>query len=176
MEKWGLKSVRRALTLMLVVVFAGCGDTRPPKISKASEKPIEVPTRQGYLNDFVGVLEPTTRQNIESDLRALNQKTGIDFVIVLSESADGYSLEDHSMEIARQWCLDCRRNGKGEILLNILIRDEQFRLNVSKPLLNRLPDDVVSELQRALESSFVQDRYADGLTELVSKIRTKIDN
>jgi len=161
---------------MLAVVVAGCADTRPPKISREMEKPIDIPTRRGYLNDFAGVLEPTARDILDSDLRAFSQKTGVDFVIVISDSADGYSLEDHSMEIARQWCLACRPDGKGEILLDILSQDEQFRLNVSKPLWNRLPDHVVSELQGALESSFGQERYADALTELVSKIRTKIDN
>ncbi len=161
--------------LLLLVFLAGCSDPGSPKISKVLDKPLEIPARKAYLNDFSSLLTPSDRERIDSELSSLDEELGVDFVIVISESTGGYSIEDHSMEIARQWCLECRSNSNGEILLDILRKDQQFRFNVSKPLWGRLSGEKAEELQKALEDSFSQGRSAEGLTQLVASVRAVLE-
>jgi uncharacterized membrane protein YgcG len=164
---------RTGLVLVMTISLAHCADPRPPKITKVLESPIELPYRIGFVNDFAGVLENSARQKLDSDLDEFQQQSGVDFVIVIVESKGGYSLEDHSLEIARQWCLDCRPQSRGEVLLDIAMKDQEFRFNVSKPLLNDLPNEELEKFQQALEQSFSDGEYSQDLIDVVSKIRAK---
>ena len=161
------------LILILTIGLLHCADPRPPKIIKVLVGPIELASRQGFVNDFAGILDNSARQKLESDLDTLKRQVGIELVIVIVKSTGGYSLEDHSMEIARQWCLDCRLQTRGEILLDIAMKDQEFRFNVSKPLWTDLPNEEVEKFQQALELSFSGGEYSKGLIDVVSKISTK---
>ena len=165
--------VRLVLLLSLSLALVHCADPRRPRITKVLDGPIELPARQGFVNDFAGIVDSSAKQRIESDLATFKQQVGIDFAIVIVKSTGGYSLEDHSMEIARQWCLDNLPQSRGEILLDIAMADQEFRFNVSKPLWKDMPNEEVEKFQQALEQSFSKAEYSQGLVEVVSKIRGK---
>lgn len=164
-------SARLAILLIIAIGVSACADPRPPTISKAVESPIELPPRIGLVNDFAGALDAASRQHLEPELTAFQKESGIDFIIVIVQSLDGHSLEDHSMEIARQWCLDCKRESRGQILLDIAMKDQEFRFSVSEPLWHDLPNEELEKLQNDLEASFSNDDYSQGLERVVSKLK-----
>ena len=87
---------RQTLKILLVLFagfFAACIDSRPPKITKVMDGPIDLPARQGFINDYARVIDDSTIQKLESELLAFKEKTNVDFVIVIVNSKDGFSIE-----------------------------------------------------------------------------------
>ena len=169
---------RQTLKILLVLFagfFAACIDSRPPKITKVMDGPIDLPARQGFINDYARVIDDeSTKQELESELLAFKEKTNVDFVIVIVNSKDGFSIEDHSMAIAKQWCLECRSDGSGEILIDIAMQEGEFRRNVSAPLWSALPDDEIARLSSSLEQSFSRQEYSDGLSKIVRSVTNRV--
>ena len=173
-----LMAIQRKSLKILIVLFAGlftaCIDSRPPTMTKVMDGPIELPARQGFINDYAGVVDDATKQKLEAELLAFKERTNVDFVIVIVDSKDGYSIEDHSMAIAKQWCLACRADSSGEILLDISMQEGEFRCNVSAPLWSVLPEEDIARLSSSLEQSFARDEYSDGLSEIVHSVVNRV--
>src|SRR5919109_3873713 len=64
-----------------------------------------LPPPSGHVNDFADVIEPATKQRLETILTNLQQKTGIEFVIATVKSTGAEDLYGYSFHVADEWKL-----------------------------------------------------------------------
>src|SRR5687768_2609700 len=68
-----------------------------------AQSPVRMPARAGHVNDFAGVVDERTRQQLENTLDNVKQKTGIEFVIATVESTAGQEIFVFSRQLASEW-------------------------------------------------------------------------
>src|SRR5260370_42648521 len=78
---------------------------------------IQLPQPSGYVNDFAEVVEPATKQRLETVLANLKERTGIVFFVATVKSAGGQYLSDYSLRIANDWKVAPNTQPKGFLLL-----------------------------------------------------------
>src|ERR1041385_3599671 len=78
-------------------------------------------SRNGYVNDFAGVLTDATKQQLENVLVNLKQKTGIDFAIATVKTTGGADVSDYSLQLAKTWNVASRTGTKKSFVLVVSV-------------------------------------------------------
>lgn len=115
---------------------------------------LEVPKRpQGYVNDWADLLSPPARAKIEDQLRAFEETTSNQVVVVTLPSLQGDSLEDFSIRLAEAWKIGQKGKDNGVIFL-IFRDDRKMRIEVGYGLEGVLPDIVAGRIIREIVAPY----------------------
>jgi uncharacterized protein len=107
---------------------------------------LEVPKNaDGYVTDRAGLLSASARANLETTLRAFEDKTSNQVVVVTFPSLEGESLEDFSMRLAEAWKAGQKSKDNGIIFL-IFRNDRKMRIEVGYGLEGVLPDALAGQI------------------------------
>ncbi len=125
---------------------------------------LEVPKRaEGYVTDRAGILSPGTRDSLEEMLRAYEDKTSNQVVVVTFQSLDGNSLEDFSMRLAEAWKVGQKGRDNGVIFL-IFKNDRKIRIEVGYGLEGVFPDALAGQIIRdVIAPHFRTGDYSGGI-------------
>lgn len=133
----------------------------------------QLPKPQGFMNDFAGKLNPSTKQQIETLLSNFRDRTGIEVAVVTVNFDDmqGYPIEDYTLRLGRDWGIG-RDAQKRSLILLVAIKppDAQgvyhggTRLEVSRQLEGDVPDILAGEVIRKMRDDFVAGRFDQALT------------
>ncbi len=64
----------------------------------------KLPAPIGFVNDFAGVIDPNSTQQIDGIARALQEKTGSEIAVVTVDTIEPFgSVEEYAIELATQW-------------------------------------------------------------------------
>jgi uncharacterized protein len=125
---------------------------------------------QGNVNDYAGVLSPAERKSLEDRTVDLRQKTGAQLAVVILPSLEGGQIDDFTNKLFAKWGVGQKGKNDGVMLL-AAIRDRKARIEVGYGLEPILPDALAGRvLDEQLFPAFKQQRYAQGLTQAVSRI------
>lgn len=151
------------LVSIILLLFFSVGNVfAAPKIPKAPE-----PAR--FVNDFAGMLEQGTIQEMEKTALALKKASGTDLVVVTVDALEGYPIEDYSLELFRQWGLGDKDKNNGVLLLinkeNALAgRSGRVRIEVGYGLEGAIPDGKAGRiLDDYVLPSWVDEEFGDGI-------------
>lgn len=114
--------------------------------------------------DLASIVETDMEKRIDSLLRELQQKTGVQMVILTVETLEGTPIEDFSLHVAHDlWRLGQKGKDNG-LLLTVAIRERVYRFEVGYGLEDILPDGLVGSIgRRYLVPSFRKGAYGEGL-------------
>jgi uncharacterized protein len=133
------------------------------------------PAPTGRVNDYAGVLAPTERARLETQLTEREQATGAQMVIAIFKSLEGESLEDYSIRLAQQWRVGQKGLDDGVILL-VFLQDRKVRMEVGYGLEPMIPDAVAGRIIRdTMGPRFREQKYALGLEEAVQAVYARVD-
>ena len=126
------------------------------------------------MNDYAGVLDATSRRQLEGRLAAGEGSTGAQVVAAVFPSLENESLEDFSIRLAEKWRVGDKRLDNGVILL-VFVRERRVRIEVGYGLEPELPDAVVAQIIRErMAPAFREQRYAAGLTAAAEAIFARV--
>ena len=109
---------------------------------------LEVPRRaEGYVTDRAGIMSSTVRANLEEALRAYEDKTSNQVVVVTFPSLEGNSLEDFSVRLAEAWKVGQKGRDNGVIFL-VFKNDRKMRIEVGYGLEGVLTDALAGQIIR----------------------------
>jgi uncharacterized protein len=108
---------------------------------------LDVPALQGRVNDYAGLLSPSTRNHLESQLVRLEQAESTQIVVLTIPSLKGDSLEEFSIRVAEQWKIGQKGLDNGAILL-IAKNDRKIRIEAGYGLEGKLTDLVAGRIIR----------------------------
>src|SRR3989442_8363396 len=104
------KSCARLL-IGLAVVMATCLSVRPQFAELRLKRP------QQHINDFAGVLDSSSGIRMENVLANLQDRAGINFVVVTVKTAGEQDLYDLAFDLANEWKLGSQASEQKSLLL-----------------------------------------------------------
>ncbi len=133
-----------------------------------SESPLPAPT--GFVNDYVGVLDVNTKQQLEARIKQLKEKTNppVELGVAIVDTTGERPIFEYSLAVARGWKIGSKETDNPSALLFVAIKDRKYYTQVSKDLEDELPDALVGQLQRQnLVPAFKQQNYAKGVSDTI---------
>ena len=130
------------------------------------QSPLPPPT--GYVNDYAGVIDATTRNQLETTLTRLDREQQIQFAVVTIETTGGQDIYDYSLAVARGWGIGAKDVNKPSLLLLVAIKDRKYFTQVSRHLEGDLPDGLVGQIQREkMVPAFRAGDYSGGIRDTI---------
>jgi len=166
-------SILAAVTLLLAVV--GSFAQNQPWSQNVS--PLGTPT--GMVNDYAGVLDEGTKQQIEQKLRNFKDTTNpqVELAVAIVRTTGDRDIFDYSLAVARGWGIGSKEDNNPSALLFVAIDDRKYFTQVSRDLEPDLPDGAVGSIQRQyLVPEFKKANYGKGISDTLDAYITTIRN
>ena len=168
------------ITLAAIVLVAGAGAV----FAQTNEQPWSqntspLPAPTGFVNDYAGVIDAATKQQLEDKLKNLKETTDpqVEIAVAVVKTTGERAIFDYSLAVARGWKIGSKADDNPSALLLVAIDDRKYFTQVSKDLEDELPDGVVGSLQRQfLVPEFRKGNYGKGISETIDAYITAIRN
>lgn len=144
-----------ALLVLLTTLFAtfqvaGCTD---------------IPYLTGRVNDYAGILSEEASTLLSEELKAHEERTGNQLVILTMASLQGESIEDYSNQVFSEWELGQGDQDNG-ILIVVVPDEKRMRIEVGYGLEGSLPDILAGRIIREIITPrFKEGDFDGGITE-----------
>ena len=125
----------------------------------------EVPYLTGRVNDYAQILSEQARQALSEQLKAHEDRTTNQVVVLTIPSLQGESIEDYANEVFNDWKLG--QQGQDNGILIVVVPDERkMRIEVGYGLEPELTDVEASRIIRnVMAPRFKEGDYDGGITE-----------
>ena len=135
-----------------------------------------LPTPTGFVNDYVGVIDAATKQQLEQKIKNFRDTSNppTELAVAIVKTTGDREIFDYSLAVARGWKIGSKEDDNPGALLFIAIDDRKSYTQVSRDLEDELPDALIVNLQRQyLVPAFRQGDYAKGVSDTIDAyIRT----
>jgi uncharacterized protein len=130
----------------------------------------DFPVLKNYANDFTNTLTPRQLQYLDMRLKAFDDTTSNQVVVLMMHSLNGYPLDEFANEMATKNKVGTKKHDNG-ILVVIVKDDRKARIEVGYGLEGALPDALASSIVRnVMIPYFKQGDYFDGINQGASAI------
>lgn len=123
----------------------------------------KLPAPTANVNDFAEVIDPATKQRLDTVLQNLKTKTDVDLVIAVVKTAGGEDMYDYSLRIANDWKIGARTSPRKTLLMVIAADTGQLFTQFSRAAQTALPDGLVGEMGRRMRPKFEARDFSSGL-------------
>jgi uncharacterized protein len=140
-------------------------------VPNACEAEPKFPSLTGRVVDDAHLLTPADKVAIESDLKALEDKSSDQLVVYTTNSLQGYPIEDYGYQLGRAWGIGQKGTNNGVILI-VAPNEKKVRIEVGRGLEPQLTD-ALSKLiiQNAILPRFNRGEFSAGIKAGVQDIR-----
>jgi len=107
----------------------------------------DIPYLTGRVNDNAGVLSDATRRSLSERLKAHEEKTTNQVVVLTVPSLEGENIEDYADAVFKAWKLGQKGKDNG-ILVVVAPNDRRMRIEVGYGLEGTLPDGAAGDIIR----------------------------
>jgi len=129
-----------------------------------------VPYLSGRVNDYAEILSSQTISQLDSKLKAFEDSTSNQVVVLTVNSLEGANLEEYSIKVAETWKLGQKGKDNGVLLL-VVKNDRKIRIEVGYGLEGTLTDALCSVIiQRVILPKFRNGDYDDGVKAGITSI------
>ena len=132
-------------------------------LQAAGGEDIQVPSPQGLVSDFAGVIDQPTREQLTRLLQELKDKTGAEIAIVTVETTQPLTAFDYAIKVAEAWKPGAKGKDNGVVFL-VATKDRKMFIATGYGVEGVLPDGKVGEIRDAyVMPYFKQGDYAHGI-------------
>lgn len=153
---------RRCKFLGAILVVAVC-------VRIAVAEPVSSLQPRDCVNDFAGVLSPSTMTQLKQMCRQVLDKTQASVVVVTVRSTDGEDIFNYSVDLYQKWGIGQKGKDRGVLIL-LAVQDRKYYINVGYGLEPILPDGKVGGFGREAVPYLKQRDYDSAVTLLTSRI------
>src|SRR5215469_14862176 len=131
------------------------------------------PTLSGRVVDDANLLSPADKQALTADLKALEDKSSDQLVVVTLPSLQGYAIEDYGYQLGRHWGIGTKQLNNG-VLLIVAPSEHKVRIEVGRGLEPTLTDALSKVIiETSILPKFRTGDFAGGIKDGVRDI-TKV--
>jgi uncharacterized protein len=130
-------------------------------------------TPQGYVSDFAGVVDASSRQQLEQYCASLETTTGVQMAVVTVPDLNGEAVDQVANDLFRKWGIGQKGQNNGVLLL-LAIADRRSRLELGYGLEPAITDGLAGSVLRSMQPYLRAGRYGDALLEATGEIGTRI--
>jgi tetratricopeptide (TPR) repeat protein/uncharacterized membrane protein YgcG len=123
----------------------------------------QIPTPTAHVNDFAGVLDPGTRQQLENLLANMKLKTGIEFDVATVESTGGQDIFDFSRQLAKDWNIGARISARKSLLLVVAVNEKVSFTQFSRSVQSDLPEGVLGEMGQHMRALVDAGQFSEAI-------------
>jgi uncharacterized protein len=135
-----------------------------PSASLTAESVSSLPAPTGYINDFAGVLSPTTKANLENLCFAVDRQAHAQIAVVTIKTLDNdQSIEEFATALADKWKVGPKGTDRG-VLMVLVMSPRRGRIEVGYGLEGILNDAKVGDIGRAMAPLSQQGDYNASVT------------
>jgi len=129
--------------------------------ARGGRRDLEAP--QHYVEDQARVIDPEHAQSLMGLLQELEQKTGVQYIILTVPTTGGLSIEDFSMERFGRWQLGQKGKDNG-LLFTLALAERAYRFEVGYGLEGIVPDQYLGRVGRqVLEPQLRRQAFSQGV-------------
>ena len=132
-------------------------------VNQLAQTKQQIPAPTGHVNDFAGVVDEKTKQQLENILANLKLKTGIEFDIATVESTAGQDISDFSLQLAKDWNIGARTSARKSLLLVLAVNEKTSFTRLSRSVQRDLPEGVLGEMGQRMRALFDAGQFSEGL-------------
>jgi len=160
-----MKRVTRWLSVVLLLIA--------PAIWLPAESVKSLPAPTGYINDFAGVLSPTTKNSLESYCTQVDRQAHAQIAVVtINTLDDDQTIEEFATELEDKWGVG-NKDDRG-ILMVFVMKPRRGRIEVGYGLEGILNDAKVGDIGRSMVPAANQGDYNTAIPLGVRQIGTVI--
>ena len=160
---------RLALALVLAWLWL-----LPVQAQTASAALPPVPELKARVTDSSGTLAAADRQALEQQLKALEDSTGAQVVVLMVPSTQPEDIAAYAWRVASTWKIGRKDVGDG-VLIVVAKNDRRMRIEVARRLEGAIPDIMAARvIDNAMKPRFRADDYAGGLHDAIEQLGTLI--
>src|SRR5262245_51189845 len=131
-------------------------------LTPASAEPT-FPALTGRVVDGAQLLGAGDKEQLTADLKALEDKSSDQLVVVTLPSLQGYAIEDYGYQLGRHWGIGTKQLNNG-VLLIVAPNEHRVRIEVGRGLEPTLTDALSKIIiENAILPHFRVGDYADGI-------------
>jgi uncharacterized protein len=127
----------------------------------------------GYVNDFVGVLDAASAQELEAYCSNLERTTGAQLAFVLVNSVEDEPVEDVANRLFREWGIGKKGKDEGALIL-LSIKDHKSRAEIGYGLEPIITDGEAGGILRGIRPILRQGNYGGALLAAAEQIGRQI--
>ena len=136
---------------------------------------VDVPYLSGRVVDHAEILSAATRQQVDATLKAHEDKTTDQIVVLTVPSLEGDSVEQFATKVFDAWKLGQKGKDNGVLLL-VSPKDRRLRIEVGYGLEGKLPDVNASRIIRnVITPRFKEGDYDRGVIDGTAAIVAQLD-
>jgi uncharacterized protein len=121
----------------------------------------EIPYLSGRVNDYAGILSENTIEVLSEQLKAHEERTTNQVVVLTLPSLQGESIEDFSNQVFNEWGLG--QQGQDNGILIVVVPDERrMRIEVGYGLEGPVPDILAGRIIREIMAPRFRENDFDG--------------
>jgi len=129
---------------------------------------LKFPALTGRVVDTAQLLQPSVREQLEAQLKAHEQATGEQVVVVTLPDLQGTSIEDFGYQLGRHWGIGQKDKTNGALLI-VARDDRKLRIEVGYGLEDRLTDAQSSVIiNQVITPAFKTGNFNKGISDGVA--------
>ena len=130
-----------------------------PSVTLTAESVSTLPAPTGYVNDFAGVLSPSTKQSVESLCSQVDRQAHAQIAVVTVKTIDGdQSIEEFATALEDKWKVGAKGTDRGVLMLFVMT-PRRGRIEVGYGLEGILNDAKVGDIGRSMVPAATQGDY-----------------
>ncbi|WP_234736447.1 TPM domain-containing protein [Tellurirhabdus bombi] len=156
--------LRSALLLLFLLVQVGAfGQDIPEGIPPRPNPP-------RLVNDLVGILKPNEREQLEQKLRAYNDSTSTQIVVLIVKTTEPYPIGDFSFQVGRAWGVGQQGKNNG-LILTWNPQARKVFIATGYGLEGAIPDAIAKRIvSQIITPHFKKEEWYAGLNEGTNEI------
>lgn len=160
---------KKTVFLLLSLQLAGymIMAVRPPAVKAGvpAVLPADIPYLSGRVNDYAEILTSDTRQRLTDLLKAHEDQTTNQIVVLTIPTLGGESIEEYAVDVFEEWKLGQKGVDNG-ILIIVVPNDRRMRIEVGYGLEGTLTDGTAGQIIRTIMTpKFKSGDFDGGITE-----------
>jgi uncharacterized protein len=141
-----------------------------PSVILTAESVSSLPAPTGYVNDFAGVLNQSTKSNLENLCTQVDRQAHAQIAVVTIKTLDNdQPIDEFATALEEKWKVGKKGTDRG-ILMVVVMNPRKYRIEVGYGLEGILNDAKVGDIGRAMVPSLSQGDYNTGITLGVQQI------
>ena len=135
-----------------------------------AEKVSDLPAPTGYVNDFAGVLSPSTVRSVDSLCLSVDRQAHAQIAVVTIKTLDNdQSIEEFATELEDKWKVGPKETDRG-VLMVLVMQPRRGRIEVGYGLEGILNDAKVGDIGRAMVPAATEGDYNTAVPLGVNRI------
>lgn len=149
--------LRRALSAFSIVMVTMAGFSAGAQFT--------APALREPVQDMAGVLDASTKADLERQIRAAHETGRIQLQILIVPTLNGEPVESAALKVAEAWGLGTTKGDQGALFL-VAVKDRKMRIEVGQGLEGDIPDVIAKRiLADRVAPYFRAGDYSGGIRE-----------